>query len=289
VIKYGIFMNFWERSWSANHIKYINKVSDLGFDILEFQAQPLLEMSEIQCLEIKRESESRGIELTYSMGLDPYYDISSEDKKIRERGIDYLKRILDRIGLMDGRIISGVNYAGWGAPKQIVNNKEDMRQRSMNSVRELLLTAEKYNITYCIEAVNRFESVLINTAQEAVSYVKEINHPNLGVQLDTYHMNIEEVSIGEAILLAGPFLKHFHTGENNRTAPGRGHIDWSEVATALKQIKYKGRIVSEPFVLSGGEVGRDIKVWRKLIDDDSENQLDNEAKRLLNFTKELLA
>lgn len=101
-------------------------------------------------------------------------------------------------------------------------------------------------------------------------------------------MNIEENNIGDAIRLAGNKLTSFHTGENNRTAPGRGHLNWDEIFGALSEIGYKGRIVSEPFVMQGGEVGRDIHVYRDLLDNPSETRIDEEAKYLLNFEKSML-
>ena len=124
---------------------------------------------------------------------------------------------------------------------------------------------------------------------EAVAYVKEIESKNIGVLLDTYHMNIEENNIADAIRLVGAdLMKNFHTGENNRTAPGRGHINWDEVFGTLAQIGYKGPIVSEPFVMQGGEVGRDIHVFRDLIDNPCEARIDEEAAYLLNFEKNML-
>ena len=102
-------------------------------------------------------------------------------------------------------------------------------------------------------------------------------------------MNIEEDSIGDAIRLVGKDrLKSFHTGENNRRAPGRGHINWDEVFGALSEIGYTGRIVSEPFVMQGGEVGRDIHVYRDLIESPCEAAIDAEAKYLLEFEKSML-
>ena len=80
--KLGIFMNFWEKNWDADHKKYIKKVSDIGFDILEFQAQPLLEMSDEKLKDLKSYADEYGIELTYSLGLDPAYDVSSLDENI---------------------------------------------------------------------------------------------------------------------------------------------------------------------------------------------------------------
>ncbi|MDO4339210.1 MAG: sugar phosphate isomerase/epimerase family protein [Eubacteriales bacterium] len=286
--KLGIFMNFWEKKWDADHIRYVNKAADIGFDILEFQAQPLLEMSEQRMKDIKKAADERGIELTYSLGLDPAYDVASADENIRMGGVDYLKRIVERVGFMDGKVISGVSYAGWGITNFVLDNgKEDILERSIDSMRQIIKTAEDYGVVYCVEAVNRFESVLINTAAEAVDYVKRVDSKNIGVLLDTYHMNIEENNIGDAIRYAGDYLVNFHTGENNRRAPGRGHLDWDEIFQALKDVNYKGRIVSEPFVMMGGEVGRDIKVWRNL-DTPTEETIDGEAAFLLNFERQKL-
>ena len=286
--KLGIFMNFWEKNWDADHSKYIKKVADIGYDVLEFQAQPLLEMSDEKLKSLKALADEVGIELTYSLGLDPAYDVSSTDEKVRLGGVDYLKRIVEQIGKMDGKLLSGVSYAGWGTPDCILNDKKVYWENSLKSMREIIKTAEDCGVTYCVEAVNRFETCLINTAEEALKYVAEVDSPNIGVLLDTYHMNIEENSIGDAIRLVGDKLTSFHTGENNRTAPGKGHLDWDEIFKALADIKYKNRIVCEPFVMMGGEVGRDIHVFRDLIDNPSEARIDEEAKYILEFEKAML-
>ena len=224
------------------------------------------------------------------MGLNAAYDISSEDDIIRNGGIEYLNRIVERVGYMDGQIISGVSYAGWGCvPKNdLSGNKEPIVQRSMDSMRKVVKTAEDYGVTYCVEVVNRFEGCVLNTAEEAVAYVNQIDAPNIGILLDTYHMNIEENSFREAILTAGDKLLGFHTGDNNRRCPGRGHIDFDEIFAALAEIGYKGRIVSEPFVVKGGEVGRDIYVWRNLEKSVTEADLDAEARYLLEFERAMM-
>ena len=100
---------------------------------------------------------------------------------------------------------------------------------------------------------------------EAARYVDMVGSQNVGILLDTYHMNIEEPSIGDAIRLAGDKLVAFHVGENNRSCPGRGHLDWDEIFGALKAVGYTGRIVAEPFVAVGGEVGRSVCSWRKIV------------------------
>ena len=282
-------MNFWEKNWDADHKKYIRKAAEIGFDVLEFQAQPLLEMSDDHIRSLRREADACGIELTYSLGLDRNYDVSSLDEDVRKGGVKYLQNIIRKMEVGGGTLLSGVSYAGWGVPEGTFDTKKPYWDQSVKSMKEIIKVAEECGVTYCVEAVNRFETCLINTAKEALAYVDEIDSKNIGVLLDTYHMNIEEDNIGDAIRLVGADkLKSFHTGDNNRRAPGRGHINWDEVFSALADIGYKGRIVSEPFVMQGGEVGRDIHVYRDLIENPSEAAIDAEAKYLLDFEKAML-
>lgn len=281
-------MNFWEKNWDADHKKYIDKAAKIGFDVLEFQAQPLLEMSDDHIRELRKRADDAGIELTYSLGLDPNYDVSSLDEAKRLGGVKYLQNIIRKMHVGGGTLLSGVSYAGWGCPNVVMDDKRPYLEQSVKSMKEIIKVAEECGVTYCVEAVNRFETCIINTAAEALDYVARIDSKNIGVLLDTYHMNIEENNIGDAIRLVGDKLTSFHTGENNRTAPGRGHLDWDEIFGALADINYKGRIVSEPFVMQGGEVGRDIHVFRDLVENPCEATIDAEAAYLLNFEKEML-
>ena len=287
--KLGIFVNFWEKNWDVDHKKYIKKAAEIGFDILEFQAQPLLEMSDDHIRDLKKTADEVGIELTYSLGLDRRYDVSSLDENIRRGGVTYLQNIIRKMQVGGGTLLSGVSYAGWGTPDNMGDSKMPFWNQSVKSMKEIIKVAEECGVTYCVEAVNRFETCLINTAKEALAYIEEIDSPNIGVLLDTYHMNIEEDSIGDAIRLVGADrLKSFPTGDNNRRAPGRGHSHWDEVFGARADIGYKGRIVSEPFVMQGGEVGRDIHVYRDLIENPGEAAIDAEAKYLLDFERAML-
>ncbi len=286
--KLGIFMNFWEKNWDADHAKYIRKAKEIGFDVLEFQAQPLLEMSDDKIRSLRALADEVGIELTYSLGLDPAYDVSSLDETVRKGGVEYLQNIIRKMKVGGGTLLSGVSYSGWGTPSDFNDNKSAYWNQSIKSMREILKVAEECGVTYCVEAVNRFETCLINTAAEALEYVSNFDSANIGILLDTYHMNIEENNIGDAIRSVGDKLTSFHTGENNRTAPGKGHLDWDEIFGALADINYKGRIISEPFVMQGGQVGKDIHVFRDLVENPCEATIDKEAAYLLNFEKEML-
>jgi D-psicose/D-tagatose/L-ribulose 3-epimerase len=285
--KVGIYYAFWTQQWDADFHPFVDKVSDLGFDILEINAGTIAAMSRAERASLMHHATERGIDLTYCIGLPAGYDISSEEEGTRRRGVEFLKRMASGIGEMGGGRLGGIIYASWPALlPEGATDKQPYWERSVASMREAIRTAEDNNVVFNMEVVNRFEQFLLNTAQEGVAYVKEVGSPNAKVLLDTYHMNIEEDSIKAAIETAGEYLGHVHIGENNRKPPGYGHFPWAELASALAHTGYKGAIVMEPFVVPGGQVGRDIRVWRDLrpgLDD-----LDTEAGKALRFVRDIL-
>jgi D-psicose/D-tagatose/L-ribulose 3-epimerase len=198
-----------------------------------------------------------------------------------------LKKQARSVGEIGGGKVSGIIYSSW--PATMPEGETDKRpylDRSIASMKEAIKAAEENDVIFNVEVVNRFEQYLLNTAEEAVEYVKRVGSPNVKILLDTFHMNIEEDTISKAIETAGGYLGHVHIGENNRKPPGYGHIPWEELASALKRINYQGAIVMEPFLIPGGQVGRDIKVWRDMsvgVD------LDEEARKAVTFIRKKLA
>ena len=91
-----------------------------------------------------------------------------------------------------------------------------------------------------------------------------------------------------AIRSAGSLLGHFHTGECNRMVPGKGRMPWREIGQALRDIGYDKRVVMEPFVNMGGQVGQDIKIWRRLVDYTGTEMLDKDAADAVIFQRYML-
>lgn len=286
--KIGIYYAYWTHHWDADFNIYVDKVADLGFDILETNAGTIVSMSPAERKQLKEHAAARNITLTYCIGLPHKYDVSSSKERTRKRGVEFLKQMAGAIGEMGGGSLTGIIYASWpGTMPPGETDKRPYWDRSIASMKEAVKAAEDNGVLFNVEVVNRFEQFLLNTCDEALAYVKEVNSPNLKILLDTYHMNIEEDSIGHAVTRAGKYLGHVHIGENNRTPPGSGcgHIPWDELASAIKAIGYQGPVVMEPFLMPGGEVGRDIKVFRDLsIGFD----LDEEARKACQFIRSRL-
>ena len=139
-------------------------------------------------------------------------------------------------------------------------------------------------VMLCLEPLNRFETSFINLASQAVDVVDRVGHPNMQILLDTFHMNIEEKSLGDAIRLAGPRLKHFHACENDRGAPGSGNVQWQDVRQGLKDIGYDGPVVIESFTAKVKSIARAAAIWRALAPTQ-----DDLARDGVRFLKPLLA
>ena len=287
--KVGIYFAFWERNWEGDFCHYVRKVKSLGFDVLELGAGALAEMTRPQLQAIADTAHEEGITLTYCIGLPPQYDVSSPDEQVRLEGVRYVGKLLDILRFMGGDTLGGILYACWPAVEMSYDRKQVMREQSLRSVRELAKKAEDCGVNYCLEIVNRFEQCLLNTAEEGVAFAREVDSPAVKLLLDTFHMNIEEDDIGDAIRTAGSLLGHFHIGECNRKVPGRGHMPWDTIAAALRDIGYRGHVVMEPFVKPGGQVGQDIKVFRDLSDGAGEAEMDAMAKEALAFIRGKLA
>jgi D-psicose/D-tagatose/L-ribulose 3-epimerase len=282
----GIYYAFWTHEWDVDFVPFIKKVGKLGFDQLELNGGTIVEMSSKEQKELKKMADDEQLVLSYGIGLQKPYDVGSLDEKVRQRGIDFMKRMIDSVANMGGGMIGGTIHGYWPStlPAELESKKPIWKQ-SIKSMKELAPYAGKRGVLLNIEVINRFEQFLINDSHEALAYVKEVDHPACKILLDTFHMNIEEDSFGDAIRRVGPYLASFHLGETNRKTPGTGRIPWAEIKQALDDIGYDGPLVMEPFVMQGGQVGRDIGIWRSIVENPD---LDAMAAEAAKFVKENL-
>ena len=284
-MKYGIYFAYWEKYWDADQVKYIKKVKDLGFDILEVSGALLKNNSRERLKEIGEMAKAEGVMLTCGYGPNWKEDLGSADEEIRKNAVAVYTDLLEKMQIMDIHTFGGGIYSYWPVDYSKPIDKEGDWARSVEGVRTVGRIAGDCGVDYCLEVLNRFEGYLINTCEECVKFVDEVGEPAVKVMLDTFHMNIEEDDMLKAIRLAGDKLGHFHVGENNRKVPGKGRFPWREIGRALQDIGYSKNVVMEPFVQMGGEVGSDIKVWRDISGGATGEQLDRDAKDSVAFLR----
>jgi D-psicose/D-tagatose/L-ribulose 3-epimerase len=286
-MRYGIYYAYWERRWGGDYLKYTGKAAKLGFDILEISCASLKDMPEAQVKALARSAKDAGVELTGGYGPGPEENIASPDPEVVRNTFEFWKRTFDVLARLNVAQVGGGLYSYWPVDFTKPFDKAEDLTRSIEGMKKLGEIASGYGITLGMEALNRFEGYLLNTAEEALAYVKAVGRDNVKIMLDTFHMNIEEESFADAIHTAGSFLGHFHIGEPNRRPPHEGsRMDWKGIARALVEIGYHGTVVMEPFVLTGGQVGKDIKVWRDISNRAGEKELDEEARKSAAFIRE---
>ena len=283
-MKYGIYYSYWEESWGADFVKYIEKVSKLGFDVLEINASALFDYSDNKINEVKKIINDNNIILT--AGYGPIAEHNIGNINTRNKALDWYKKVFSVMQKLDIHIICGAIYSYWPVDYSIPVQKERDWEYAVQHVRSVGRIAADYGINYCLEVLNRFEGYLLNTADEAIQFVEQVNLPAVKVMLDTFHMNIEETSMITAICQTGPLLGHFHVGENNRRLPGFGKLPWLEIGNALKSINYQGAVVMEPFVIGTGEIAHDVRLWRNIA---SSEELDKDAGLSLSYLKNIFS
>ncbi|AYM84767.1 sugar phosphate isomerase/epimerase family protein [Agrobacterium tumefaciens] len=287
-MKHGIYYSYWEHEWSAKFGPYIEKVAKLGFDIIEVAAHHINEYSDAELAVIRQSARDNGIILTAGIGPSKTKNLSSEDASVRAAGKAFFERTLSNVAKLDIHTIGGALHSYWPIDYSQPVDKAGDYARGVEGINGIADFANDLGINLCIEVLNRFENHVLNTAAEGVAFVKDVGKNNVKVMLDTFHMNIEEDSFGEAIRTAGPLLGHFHTGESNRRVPGKGRMPWHEIGLALRDINYTGAVVMEPFVKTGGTIGSDIKVWRDLSGGADVAKMDEDARNALAFSRFVL-
>jgi D-psicose/D-tagatose/L-ribulose 3-epimerase len=278
----GMHYGYWTQYWGSEPLQFVQRAKKCGFDILEVNAPKVTLMSDAERDVLRGAVADVGLSLTYSIGMTADMDLASEDAGTRQKGIAFLQKVALAMKYMGGTILAGINYSSW--PRKLLpgEDKQILTDRAIKGVREAIKAAEDNDVIFCVEVVNRFEQFIMNTAAEGIAFAERVGSPNCKILLDTFHMNIEEDSLRGSIVETGNWLGHFHLGETNRRPPGRGRIPWPEIFGALREINYQGAVVMEPFLLPGGEVGRDISVYRDLL---GSADLDEEATRSAQFVR----
>lgn len=288
-MKYGIYFAYWEREWDADYVKYIEKVKKLGFDILEISCAGLINADKQELELLKKTAADYDLTLTAGYGPGPAQNLASADPAITRQAISFYTDILQKLEYLQIHTIGGGIYSYWPVDYSKPIDKAGDWARSVANVRTVGKIAESCGVDYCLEVLNRFEGYLLNTAEEAKQFVEEVDVDAVKIMLDTFHMNIEEDNMAEAIRLAGSRLGHFHVGENNRRVPGKGNLPWADIGSALREIHYDKAVVMEPFVNYGGTIGRDIKIWRDLSKGADLTRLDADAAGSVSFLRHVFS
>jgi len=235
-----------------------------GFDLLELA---ILDPEAVDVAAARAAVASVGIGVSGSLGLSPATDVSSENEDAIAAGEKLLRRAVDVVAGLGGQQLCGVIYSAMG--KYMAPATPRGRANAVAVLRRLADHAADQGVRLALEVVNRYETNVVNTAVEGLALLDEVDRPNVGLHLDTYHMNIEENTMDGPVLAAGDRLGYVHIGESHRGYLGSGSVDFGPFFRALAQIGYTGPVTFESFssAVVDPVLSNQLGVWRDLWDD----------------------
>lgn len=261
----------------------MTKIKTMGFDIAEIAVE---DTSIIDWDIIGKAAKDLDLKITISGAFGPERDISSTNPDYRNIGKQYIIDCIKIANAMGSPIFGGPLYSAVGKTRLVsAEQKKQERSWCVETLLEVSKIASDHGVTLGLEPLNRFETDMVNTVDQALSIVNEVGHRSLQIVLDTFHSNIEEKDIPASIRKIGKdMLCHVQGNESDRGTPGTGHLEWEGIRDALKEIGYSGAVVIETFGQPSEELARAASIWRPLA-----NSSDELASEGLAFYKQLLS
>lgn len=267
-MKIGCHSLVWNGSLDPPSVQNaVRRTAEAGFDLLEI---PLMDPDGFDVTAAKRVLRTHQLEATASLGLTAATDLSSDDDDVVAAGERLLGKCLDVVHELESDYLCGVLYSAM--QKYQRPPTERGRRNSAEAIHRLAGKAESLGIKLALEVVNRYESNLINTAHQAVDFLKDVDHPNVFIHLDSYHMNIEEPDMFAPVIDTGRSLAYVHVGESHRGYLGSGSVDFGSFFRALARVGYDGPIVFESFssAVVSDQLSNTLGVWRNLWSDSAD-------------------
>ena len=279
IMKLGVHLSTFMKQWQEPPGPWIRRAAQLGYDGVEI---PLPDPFEVKKEEVQKALNASGILCTCGTGLNVSADISSTDPDVRKNGITHIKRCLELCSEFGSDTLSGVLNAAWGMTADWVCMKDRIKY-SKELLYKLGDYAEKMGVVMALEILNRYEGSMFNTVLEGKEFVNDIGHQNVKLHFDTYHAHIEEADMEQALRDGAGHIRHVHMGDNQRSRPGSGQIDFLQVCRVLDETGYDRWLTLECFVAPGGEVASGTYTWRNTDTDGIQT-----AKKGLSFMMEIL-
>ena len=259
-MKFAVNALIWTTEFDHRSFSLLPLLRAHGFDGFEI---PVFEPAKVQAGSIRRALVENDLECTVCAILPKGMNPTSEDPEIRRRTRQHLIDTIKVAADLGSSLVAGPIYSPVGYLPGRRRTSEEW-QWAVECFRSLGETLEANRMTLALEPLNRFETYFLNTSADASALCDAINHPSVGVLLDTFHTNIEEKDVAAAFRATGKRLRHMHACENDRGIPGTGHVDFSSIAAALREIRYDGWITIESFGYSHKELAAAAAIWRDL-------------------------
>lgn len=280
-MQFGANTFIWESPFAtAKHLPLLEKVSDIGFDLIEIAVEDpdLIDVSALQ-----EALKLHGLGVVICGAFGPDRNLSSRDPEKRKNGGEYVRWCIDAAAHLGSNIVCGPMYSAVGKDRLAdAGERRKEWERAVSGLQSLAAYAGDHGVRLAFEPLNRFETDMVNVVEQGLQLIDDVGSPHVGLHLDTFHMHLEEKSTAAAIHRASDRVFHVHACENDRGVPGTGQVDWKGMAHALRDIDYEGPVVIESFTPEVQSIARAVCIWREIAPDQ-----DTIAAQGLEFLKKL--
>jgi len=269
--KIGMNLLLWGTEINASLFPVLEQIKAAGYDGVEV---PIFDTDPAHWEPWRKKLDELELDRVAVTINGPDHHQISTDPSMRHKTLERNKMALECAQVLGSSLLTGPYHSALGVFTGSKSSEEENKSAAEN-LYALAEHAKSMNITLGLEYLNRFESYLVSCTDELIALVDRVGHPNCQLMFDSFHANIEETNLGDAIRRMGNRLVHVQLSENHRGTLGAGHVDFNNILTALDEINYKGMVSIEAFSskLSAANI------WRNMFD--SEMQLVNDSIQYL--------
>ena len=234
----------------------------MGYDAVEI---PVEYPEKINAKKVKEELERNGLDAIVCGAFGSSRDLTNDDPAVHENCFNYIIQCLDLCNEWNAKFLAGPMYSAVGKARMVSAEQRKIEwERAVSNIHKVSKLAHERSLEIALEPLNRFESDLVNTAEDVIRLIKAVNHPAAKVLLDGFHMAIEERDLEKAITTVGDKLIHVQVSENYRGTPGTGLTPWESFKRGLTKINYQGVVSIESFTPEIKELAGAVCIWKNL-------------------------
>lgn len=262
-ISLGVSTWLWTSPFNTDTVSLFPKIKSMGYDAVEI---PIEDPSLINPKKVKEALDEHGLKPIICGAFGTSRDLTHEDPTFHKNSFDYIEACFEITAALGAKFVAGPMYSAVGKARLVSPEQKKVEwDRAVNNLYKVCQMAESRGLEIAIEALNRFETDLINNSEDLMRLIDDINHSAAKVLLDAFHMNIEEPNIELAIERVGDKLIHVQVSENYRGTPGTGQTRWDAYKRGLEAVNYKGVVSIESFTPEIKELAGAVCIWRPLV------------------------
>lgn len=261
-MKYGMNTLLFACPFTNDSTSLFAQLKTWGFDSVEIG---LVDPNDIDPQHVKRELDEQGLQCSAICAImTDERDLRGNDQQ-QKTGVEYLETVMQQMQVLGCQKIVGPLYSAVGRTEAYEEAEQKQQWQTVaGHLQKLAEKAEADGQLLCVEPLNRFETDMVNTAEQGLEMLRQIDRPAMRLHLDSFHMNIEEKDLPAAIRSAGNLLGHLHACGTDRGTPGSDHTDWAGIAEALQAVGYDDDVVIESFTLDVKPIARAAAIWRRI-------------------------